>query len=312
MALLVRLDSTVLAQHSFLDQRVLTRTTTGAWIPWSSLAAAAAPLPAGKPCYIFHIGHCGSTLLSRLVSAATGAAALREPLVLRALAWDAAEGDNAYLCAATRRTRLAVFDRLFARGPAPVVVKATSVATSLIAEAAPGAGKIFVWQRAPTHLPLILAGPNSVADLKGFAPMRRKRLVRFAPGVGPLFSLSIGELAALTWLCETAEALSAVEQGTACAVDFDAFLATPIEGLAGACAALGLPVSVEACEAAVGSPIMSSYSKAPEQSYSPEIRLETIAAAHRQHRDEIQNGLRWLERTASQHPLLTAALDRFG
>ncbi|MBI1364428.1 MAG: hypothetical protein GC153_00535 [Alphaproteobacteria bacterium] len=310
--LLVRLERARFAEHSFLDQRVLSPRTTGAWFSWDDIERAAGLLPDKGVSVIFHLGHCGSTLISRLVSAASRAQALREPLVLRALALDAAEGANAYLSPQARRERLRVCERIFARGAAPVVVKATSIASALIGDRPDNASDLFVYQKPETHLAVILAGPNSAVDLKAFAPMRRKRLAALAPDIAPVHALSAGELAALSWLSEATAALDAVENGRVAGVDFDRFLGAPAENLKAACAALRIETNEAACQAALEGPIMTRYSKAPEHGYSADLRNQVIAAAKRDHKSEIRKGLAFIESAANLAPPLAGALARFG
>lgn len=306
-ALLVRLDAQTLAGHSFLDQRALAPSMPAAWVPWTELVAAGQHVPAAAPAYIFHTGHCGSTLLSRLVAAATGSTALREPLVLRALAWDAAEGANAYLDGPERRARVELFGRLCCRG-APAVIKATSMATALAADVT--GARVLLYQRPEIHLALILSGPSSLVDLKGFAPMRRKRLVNLGIETAPLARMRPGEIAAAAWLCEMATVAS-LPEGSAAAFDFDAFLAAPAPALQGVCRALGLDTDAAACEQAVTGPDMQRYSKAPEHPYNPGMRREAVDEGRRLYGDEIAAGLAWLEQAARARPLVQRVLDRF-
>src|SRR5579862_3010025 len=86
---LLRLDAAAYRAASFLDQRLLRSAPREARIPGAQLAAAAAGL---TPCarYLFHTGHVGSTLLSRLIGAREEFFALREPALLRAAAGTAA------------------------------------------------------------------------------------------------------------------------------------------------------------------------------------------------------------------------------
>ena len=94
---------------SFLDDRVLTRESEGAWVPYPRLAEAVARMEGdARPLhFIFHIGHAGSTLLSRLLDELGGVLPLREPLPLRTLA----EAPDA--------ERLKTFARLWRRGLRP-------------------------------------------------------------------------------------------------------------------------------------------------------------------------------------------------
>ncbi len=235
---LIRLTAEIEARHSFLDQRILTRSTLGATIPWEAFERAASAAPPGAPGYIFHLGHCGSTLVSRLVSEAADAAGLREPLVLRTLAFDLAEGSSAFLDPSALRARLGAFERLFARGGKPAVVKATSICNDLVPLVAPASAKVFVYQSAPVHIALTLAADNAKIDLRGFAPMRRRRLGAHGLTLDPLSGLHGGPLAAMVWLAETVSARRGLNDVGLIAFDFDAVLARPAENLSAICAAL--------------------------------------------------------------------------
>ena len=73
----------------FLDQRALEPGARGAWVPLETLWRHMDALDRGylAPAnFIFHTGHCGSTLISRLLDDITPVFGLREPLVLRTLA----------------------------------------------------------------------------------------------------------------------------------------------------------------------------------------------------------------------------------
>src|SRR5688572_26505783 len=83
--LLVRLTATQRREAAFLDERALPAHADGGWMPldaWLSQVVA----PDIQADAIFHIGHCGSTLLSRLLESWPQVQGLREPLPLRTLA----------------------------------------------------------------------------------------------------------------------------------------------------------------------------------------------------------------------------------
>jgi hypothetical protein len=83
----IRLSRADYAQASFLDARILTPHTNGYRAAWRQVAAAIAAAGLPERCnFIFHIGHVGSTLLSRLTGAHPRVFALREPMILRTLA----------------------------------------------------------------------------------------------------------------------------------------------------------------------------------------------------------------------------------
>ena len=85
--LLVQLDPTAYRAASFLDDRILGPDTRGAWIALSRAAHALRTVSSARPLhFIFHTGHVGSTLVSRLLDETGTVLSLREPLPLRTLA----------------------------------------------------------------------------------------------------------------------------------------------------------------------------------------------------------------------------------
>jgi hypothetical protein len=202
--LMVRVDALTLEQASFLDDRIVNRDTAAGWFTWSQVAqrvvAGATATPAH---YVFHVGHCGSTLVSRLIGE-LGIAQLREPLPLRTLAevqagLDAAESRWSR---ATFAVRLSLIAALFDRGDGPRVVKATSfcndLAPALLATNSTRRATI-VYTRLRPYLANVLAGANSRLDLLAAAPQRLKRLAARTGGpVGCLHEMSAGALAGMS------------------------------------------------------------------------------------------------------------------
>lgn len=307
--LLIRLGESDLRDHSFLDQRILRQGMDYKWLGWNKFEAAAETLPKKVPAYIFHVGHCGSTLLSRLVSAATGTQALREPLPLRTIAFDHADGRAALLGNASLRARLRLFERAWARGPSKTVVKATSICTNLMELVDPSAPITFIYQQAETHLAVALAGENTLQDLRGFAQNRYRRLQESDVDMQPLAELTVGELAALSWLAEAVSANLALTQRSITTLDFDGFLQQPDDSLVEVCRQLDLEIAPEGYRIALNGPIMRTYSKAPEHAYGPELRNEIIADSRVRNGSEIARGMRWLNRLAAQNTEIAAAAN---
>lgn len=293
--LLVELNESELAEHSFLDERVFRKDMKFEWVPWKQFEAQAAAEPGAPPSYIFHIGHCGSTLVSRLVAAATGASALREPLPLRTFAIDRADGNAGMLGAEELGKRIRLFERVWA----PATVKATSICTNMIELVNADSPLVFLYQQAETHLAVILAGENALQDLLGFGQNRYRRLVEFAPDLPPLATLSAGELAAMTWLAEVSTGNKGLSGREVLKLDFDTFLQRPEECLANVCEALDLNATAKSCTAAVTGTIMRTYSKAPEHAYGPKLRGDVIADSRRRNATEISKGMQLIDRFRS-------------
>jgi hypothetical protein len=313
-ALVVRLDAAAYRGASFLDDRMLGPATTGAWIPFARVAEAARRVTGGRPVhFIFHTGHVGSTLVSRLLDETESVLSLREPLPLRTLAeaHDARGRAESLVSEAQLDLALATFMTLWSRGyarTAAVVVKATSSAGRLAPELLQryvGARAIYLNLSAEPYLATLLAGQNSPLDLRGHGPERIRRLQSFVDDpIGPLHAMSVGELAAMSWLTESHSQHEAVARfpGRVVAIDFDAFLAHVPEDMARIVGHFGLPADSRYLGAVGRSPALKRYSKAPEYAYTPEVRAEILRQARRDHRDEIRKGLAWLERLAQANP----------
>src|SRR5882757_1849972 len=83
----LRLTRADYERASFLDARLLNPQISSHALPWAQVAAAIDAAGLTERCgFIFHIGHVGSTLLSRLIGAHPAAFSVREPMVLRTLA----------------------------------------------------------------------------------------------------------------------------------------------------------------------------------------------------------------------------------
>jgi len=307
--LLVRLSNADLRDHSFLDQRILRQGMTHEWLRWSEFEAVAQTLSKKVPAYIFHVGHCGSTLLSRLVCAATDTQALREPLPMRTIAFDQADGRAALLADDVLRARLHIFERVWARGPSKTVVKASSICSNLMERIDSAAPIAFVYQQPETHLAVTLAGENTLQDLRGFAQNRYRRLQERDIDMQPLAAFTVGELAALTWLTEAVSASRVLTRRMVATLDFDRFLEQPDDSLADVCRHLDLETGPERCRIALNGPIMRTYSKAPEHAYGPELRNEIIGDSRARNSNEIARGMRWINGLAARNAEVTAAVN---
>lgn len=305
---LVRLDEAAYQAASFLDQRLLGPGSVLGSCDAELLPAAAARLK-GHAHYIFHTGHVGSTLISRLLGAHRSFFALREPALLRAIAATSAGGTL------DLEVALALLARTW-RAEQRAVVKATSFVSELAGRILAGGRQraaIFMYAQPLAYLSGILAGAHSRAETRLLAPARRARLTRrLGPGEWHQDPVAEGELLAMSWLCEmtslTQAALRCEPQVTW--VDFDAFLARPLEGLHAIFHALGAEPAVGEIEALVTGPIMRQYSKAPEHAYDTALRQAVLREARSEHAAEIDRGMRWLESMAGRDPLARRALER--
>jgi hypothetical protein len=321
LVLVIRMDARAYRAASFLDDRILGPATQGAWLPGPAVTQAARQAVGQKPLhFIFHTGHVGSTLLSRLLDETGQVLGLREPLPLRTLAdaQDALATPESLLGESQFDSLQDMLLRLWSRGydwTRAVVVKATSsagrVAPGLMA-AAPGSRAVYLNLRAEPYLATLLGGANSATDLRGHGPGRMRCLLagRALP-VAPLHALSAGELAALGWLVESLSRQAALRAhaGRVLPLDFDEFMADVAAGLDRVLAHFDLPRDDDLVAAVLRSPVLQQYSKAPELPFPPDERHERLAESRRVNREEIAKGLAWLEKLARQDDGIAAVMS---
>ena len=318
--LLVELSADEIRAASFLDQRVLQPTTKGTWIAWQPIADIFNNAPPGNPVsFIFHVGHCGSTLLSRLLQLLDGTQSLREPLPLRILAQDMADAGEgrSFLDPDSQLERLQVLSKMWSRGAEHTVIKATSICTDLlpaIASVVPATRFVFVYNRPETHIATLLAGENALQDLKGFAQIRLQRL-QHATGIELcLHRLNPGQLAALSWLSEAVSTTCSREAhaGDILPLEFEALIVEPAETLAATASFLGITASAGLIESAVQSDVLRTYSKAPEHEYNADTRAAILANSRSAYSEEIRAAMTWLNDLAAESKLIAASLEQFG
>lgn len=319
-ALLVQLNESAYRAASFLDDRILTPGLNGAWASLESVLGAVGPRVAGKPLhFIFHTGHVGSTLLSRLLDESGCVLSLREPLPVRTLAdaRDVVGAPESLLSPAElerlERALLEIWSRGY-NGTHSVVLKATSsacrIGTSLLAHRS-SARAVYLNLRAEPYLATLLAGKNSSVDLRGHGPVRIRQLqARIEAPLTPLHALSLGELAAMSWLAETCNQHDAVDQAGSrvLAIDFDELLGDVAGSVRRVAEHFQLPLESGWLTSIARSPVLTRYSKSPDFEYSPQLRRELLKESRRANAAQIAAGLRWLEKLAESQPAIARKL----
>lgn len=309
MVRLVATDREIYRNASFLDDRMMTPTTVAHVVPWNDVAAAAERIERQDARWIFHIGHVGSTLISRMVGEIPSVLAIREPRSLRDVAWSTAEQRLPFLKALPR-----LMSRTF-DDTETACIKATSFANELASKLLPqGGGALFVTASPANYIGTILAGENSVRELRMLAPIRAERLRKRGIEL-TAEETDDAHLAAVAWACEMTSLEANAEELAGRSihwVDFDVLLGNPRGGLAEIAHHLGFAVSDAELVRIVSGPILRRYSKAMEYEYSSQLRNDVIAETRRYHHTAIDRALTMLDTAASRSPLLERALNRSG
>ncbi len=315
----VRLSRSDYERASFLDARLLTQQTSSRTLPWHQVAAAINAAQLLERCaFVFHIGHVGSTLLSRLIGSHPSIFSLREPALLRTFAQlEGREGPARSWSPKDFEVRLTgclkLLSRTFENQQLPLI-KATSfvseLASSLLSRASqPKAVMMYISPE--SYLATILGGPNSRQEAQMLAPSRVRRLERrIGARVWELASLSEGEVLAMSWACEMSALVQAASSGGSRVlwVDFDRFLESPGTVLLSVIGHLGIEgVTTPLVRSIVEGPEMHRYSKAPEHGYDAALRRDVLNTARAVHSAEIRRGLAWLDRAAEQFAVVREA-----
>jgi hypothetical protein len=315
---LVNLDEAAYQAASFLDERLLALKYPQSACAMSTIYAAAANL-APRSHYVFHTGHVGSTLISRLIGEHKRFFSLREPALLRAFADEPTAQHGAITADASAHlvSVLALLARTW-REEQRTVIKVTSIVNELAELILAGADRpaaIFMFTTPVNYLRGILGGPNSRVEAKALAPSRLRRLVRRL-GAAEFESAegrprTEGEQVAMNWLCEMAALHQAGLrfESHVLWVNFDAFLLEPLAGLRAIFRRLGANPSDGELEALVTGPLMRQYSKAPAHAYDAALRRQVLQSADWQHGIEIKRGMEWLGKVAMRHPLIHSVLE---
>jgi hypothetical protein len=299
---LLHLDEAAYRAASFLDQRLLAAPYRQGACALAVLSGAAERL-APPSNYIFHTGHVGSTLISRLLGEHASFFSLREPALLRAIAARTSPAAGA----PSLGVALALLGRTW-RAHQRAVIKVTSWVSEL-AELMLGAAHrpvaIFMFAQPLAYLRGIFGGPNSRAETAALAPARLQRLRRrLGEGDWRADPRSEGECVAMSWLCEMTALQQAADRcgSQVLWVDFDTFLGEPYAGLEAIFQALGARPAPREIESLVTGALMRQYSKAPEHAYDAALRRAVLLSAARQHASEIRRGMDWLAAIAQQYP----------
>lgn len=261
-----------------------------------SVGALASRLPPPVPTsWIFHVAHCGSTLLARALDRPSGNLVLREPLALRQASVRSDE-TLTRLAAAMASKR---YDSAL-----PTVVKANVPVNFVLPQ-------LLREGLSPKALMLYL-------DLKGYilAILRDARHREWLRGVtrqlssrlGDLSGLPDAECAAALWLAQMRAFSDAIDSTpNARSLDAERFFAEPEITLRNVSGLLGVPMSASEARAIANGPLFTTYSKNPEIAFDNRARVERRTELERSLEPDIDAARRWLDRQSDEAPARVAA-----
>jgi hypothetical protein len=227
-------------------------------VPVAALGAAPKPLPTA---WIFHVAHCGSTLLARALDQIATNLVLREPLALRQ---SAVRPDQRRLALVA-----AMISKRY-RADAATIVKANVPVNFLLPDLVafdPQARAIFLHLGLRDYLLAILRSDNHREWLN-------RVTTQLAPYLGNLTGVSDARRAAALWLAQTqafARAIGALSHARS--LNAELFFVDPRSVLRAATAHFGVAMADEAIDRCIAGPLFATYSKNPAMAFDNRARI---------------------------------------
>jgi hypothetical protein len=251
------MDRAAYHRSIFLDGRISPAANGVMRLPFAALAHHM-PKPTATS-WIFHVAHCGSTLLARALDRLDGNLVLREPLALRQIALAPDEHRLAVVAAMLGRRYLAEL---------PTVVKANVPVNFLLPRLAlldPEARAIFLYLPLRQYLFAILRSVSHRDWLRRVTGQLAAHLDEEAPR-------NDAERAAALWLAQMGAFADAPLSG-ARALDAELLFVEPQRVLAAAAAHLGVALDGATVESIVTGSLFATYSKDPAVPFDNAARL---------------------------------------
>jgi hypothetical protein len=291
-AIFVPMDRAAYHRSIFLDRRISPAINHPSRVDLTGLTASVPPPLQTN--WIFHVAHCGSTLLARALDQLQTNLVLREPMALRQLAFD------------FDAERLAIEHAMLSRRyepELPTIVKANVPVNFLLPgliELNPKARCVFLYLELRDYLLATLRGEVHRNWLKNIT-------THLAPHLkGPAASTD-AERAALLWTAQVeAFADAIVRLPSARALNGEAFFAAPFELIRLSAEHLEVPLDEEQIKAIVAGPLFTTYSKNPNVPFDNEARVARRAELERSLAPELELAQEWVAKNAGT---ATKAMD---
>ncbi|MBA3675842.1 MAG: hypothetical protein H0W74_00340 [Sphingosinicella sp.] len=280
-ALFMPMDREAYHRSIFLDGRISPAASRTMLLPVKNFTERI-PQPAGTG-WIFHIAHCGSTLLARALDQLSTNLVLREPFALRQLGFDYDE-ERLALVAAMLSKRY--------RPDTPTIVKANVPVNFLLPHLIrlePDAHAIFLQCSLRDYLLAILRDENH-------REWMRRVTTHLASHLGGLSGLADHERAAALWLAQMQAFARAIRQlPNARSLDSEAFFARPRHFVGVAARHLQVPITELELDALFKGSLFTTYSKNPALEFDNAARMIRRRSLEDSLTPELDRAQAWLD-----------------
>lgn len=309
-ALFVKMDRNTYYNSIFCDQRIFPASPEILRMDFSRLHDYFSERPADplKLNFIFHIAHCGSTLLARALDIKESNIVYREPALLRQLGSEAASGFYGATAPVEWQQKLdvalAMLNRRYTKD-GPIIIKANVPVNFMlpnILETSQDHRSIFLYLSLENYLLAVLKTPNhrswvaavstelgaAIESVIGITPEQRQ-------------GMSIPESAACLWMAQVVifeEILK--KSANARSLDAEVFYNDPESTLQKAFGFIEQTVDSSDISDIVSSDLFNRYSKNPSQNYDNDTRLAQRDAIREQLSGDLEKGREWVTRRSEQ------------
>jgi hypothetical protein len=293
-AIFLEMDREAYRRSIFLDRRIAALDLAPTRTPLRPLIEMARVRRPPSVAWIFHIAHCGSTLLARLIDQPRSSLILREPPPLRQLGVDGARGDASPEWSDRLRFAHAMAARRFDSSQITVVkanVPVNFILPALL-EREPEAPAILLHFALVPYLLAILRSPNHRAWVDRITDQIAPALSKI---IGLALSTATAERAAALWLAQMLLFDANLKANPAArSLDAETLFALPEDVTKAANSHFSL--------AAAGSDpnlqnLLSSYSKNPSKPFDEIARRARQTADKITLKAEIAQAQRWINQT---------------
>lgn len=294
-AIFLDMDRDAYRRSIFLDKRISPRSARQLAVPIADLDSAMKRAPlAPPPAYIFHIAHCGSTLLARALDIDANLVLREPPLLRQAGAQFAGTGASAGWQRGAKLV-VALTSRRYA-ADAPVIVKANVPVNFILRplmEMAPQTPALLLHFSLENYLLAILRSENGRAWVTRITNELQGALT---PLIGPPTPNDDAVVqGARLWLAQMLIYADALKRfPNVASLDAEVFFAEPQATLAAAFIHFGTPQTDAAIDDIVGSDLFSTYSKQPGVAFDNAHRLSVQSAARAELGSALEQARNWV------------------
>lgn len=306
-AVFLDMDRAAYERSIFVDGRIQPASKRMLRVPVAPLVAFNDQRQPGSPPasgWIFHVAHCGSTLLARALDRPGRSLSIREPMPLRQLGVEAACGrPPADDWAARLRLARTMLGRRYANEEG-VLVKANVPVNAILpalTAGRPDVRAVALYFPLESYLAAILRSPN---HRRWVESVTAEMAGAIDPELIGLDQPTTAQRAAALWLFQMRafERLLA-DCPQAFSLDADTLFDAPRDSVSAAADLFGAPFDAKALDAVVEGPLFARYSKNPDVAFSNSDRRARRADALDSLSDDLRSARMFVETRLASAPL---------